>query len=43
MHSMLSCGSLRAARELYELFYHLELLEAQLDNLIRWAKGRAPQ
>lgn len=33
----------QTTREFYELFYHLELSEAQLDNLIRWAKGRAPQ
>lgn len=32
----------QTTREFYKLFYHVELSEAQLDNLIRWAKGRAP-
>ncbi|HSH43050.1 MAG TPA: hypothetical protein VK973_13070, partial [Arenicellales bacterium] len=32
-----------ATREFYKLFYHVDLSEDRLDDLIRWANGRAPQ
>jgi iron complex transport system substrate-binding protein len=33
----------RTTREFYRLFYHVDLSEDQLDDLIQWANGRAPQ
>jgi iron complex transport system substrate-binding protein len=29
-------------RSFYDLFYHVDLTDAELDRLLRWAKGRAP-
>lgn len=36
-------GLRQATREFYELFYHVNPSADELDNLIRWSKGRAPQ
>jgi len=33
----------QATREFYELFYHVELSEPELDDIVRWAKGRTPR
>jgi len=33
----------QATRKFYELVYHVDLSRDELDKLIRWAKGRAPQ
>jgi iron complex transport system substrate-binding protein len=30
-------------RSFYDLFYHVDLTEAELDRLLQWAEGRAPQ
>lgn len=29
-------------RSFYDLFYHVDLTDAELDRLLQWAKGRAP-
>ena len=29
-------------RSFYDLFYHVDLTDAELDRLLRWAEGRAP-
>jgi iron complex transport system substrate-binding protein len=31
------------ARSFYDLFYHVHLTDAELDRLLNWAEGRAPQ
>jgi iron complex transport system substrate-binding protein len=31
------------ARSFYDLFYHVHLTDAELDRLLHWAEGRAPQ
>ena len=30
-------------RSFYDLFYHVDLTDAELDRLLQWAEGRAPQ
>jgi iron complex transport system substrate-binding protein len=30
-------------RRFYKLFYHVDLSDEQLDGLIAWSQGRAPQ
>ena len=29
-------------RSFYQLFYHVDLTDADLDRLLQWADGRAP-
>ena len=29
-------------RSFYDLFYHVDLTDAELDRLLQWAAGRAP-
>jgi iron complex transport system substrate-binding protein len=32
----------QVTRSFYDLFYHVDLTDAELDRLLQWAKGRAP-
>jgi iron complex transport system substrate-binding protein len=32
----------KVTRSFYDLFYHVDLTDAELDRLLQWAEGRAP-